>query len=183
MESIYLLTVGAGDFGDTVDGAGAGASLILRLGAGDDTVTGGAFDDNVTTGLGVNSVDAGGGNDLVVAQFDNDLGATAYVTTVDGAVVTTVDGVQTNSVINAESVGVQGFDFDAGSTIDASGLTGFGGTLVFYDTNGSNIDIGSSGADLFANVNGGEAGNEFTPAMAAPIFTTTPMQSGRWTAT
>ena len=171
MESIYLSTVGTGDFGDTVDGAGAGASLILRLGAGDDTVTGGAFDDNVTTGLGVNSVDAGGGNDLVVAQFDNDLGATAYVTMVDGAVVTTVDGVQTNSVINAESVGVQGFDFDAGSTIDASGLTGFGGTLVFYDTNGSNIDIGSSGADLFANVNGGEAGNDvYTGNGGADIY-------------
>jgi Ca2+-binding RTX toxin-like protein len=161
VESIYLNTTGNGDYGDTIDASGlTWEDLILRLGNGDDTVIGGGGDENVTTGLGINTVDAGGGNDLVVAQVDNDLGATVYVTMVDGAVVTTVDGVVTNSVSNAESTGVQGFDFNAGSTIDASALTGFGGTLIFYDANGSNIDIGSGGADLFANVDGATAGND-----------------------
>jgi hypothetical protein len=160
MESLYLNTIGTGDFGDTIDGSGAGAALIVRAGNGDDSITGGAFDDNITTGLGINSVDSGEGYDIVYAQFDNDLGSTVYVTMAGGAVVTTIDGVQTNAVVNAEIVGAQGLDFDAGSVIDASGLTGFAGTFIFYDTNGTNIDIGSGGNDLFANVVGAEAGND-----------------------
>jgi hypothetical protein len=171
METLYLSTVSTGNFGDTIDGSGATVNLILRAGNGDDTIIGGSGDDNITTGSGVNSVDAGDGYDVAVAQFDNDLGATAYVTMVDGALVTTVDGVQTNSVVNAEVVGVQGVDFDAGSVIDASGLTGFGGTFVFYDTNGSNIALGSTGNDLFANVHGGEAGNDsYTGNGGADIY-------------
>jgi hypothetical protein len=161
VESIYLNTIGTGDFGDLIDGSGAGAALTVRAGNGDDTIIGGAFDDNINTGLGINSVDAGDGYDIVYAQFDNDLGATAYVTMVDGAVVTTVDGVQTNSVVNGEIVGAQGINFNASvTTIDASGLYGFGGTFIFYDNNGSNIDIGSTSGDIFANVDGGEAGND-----------------------
>ena len=161
IESLFIRTIGTGDFGDTINGSASSASLVLRLGDGNDTVVGSAHDDNITTGLGINSIDAGAGNDFVYAQYDNSGGATAYVTMVDGAVVTTVDGVAVNSVANAEYIGVQGMSLDAAvTTVDASGLTGFSGQLIFWDHNGSNISIGSVGGDVFANVHGGEAGND-----------------------
>ena len=161
VERIFLRTDNNGNFGDTINAASSSAALTLRAGSGNDTIIGSAGDDEITTGLGINTVDAGAGYDAVYAQFDNTLGSTAYVTMSGGAVITTVNGVQTNSVVNAEAIGVQGLNFNtAVTTVDASGLSGFTGLLVFYDNNGTNISIGSAGRDLFANIHGGEAGND-----------------------
>ena len=172
VEQVFLRTDNNGNFGDTIDASASSASLVLRAGAGNDTIIGSAGDDDITTGLGINSVDAGDGEDLVVGQFDSTSGSTAYVTFDGSAVITTVDGVEVNRVSNAELVGVQGSNFNAAvTTVDGSGLTGFGGLLIFYDHNGTNISIGSAGSDLFANVHGGEAGDDvYTGNGGADIY-------------
>lgn len=166
VERIGLSTLSNGDFGDTVDASAwtsvnINGTLTLTLGNGDDTVIGSVKNDFIHVGLGSNWVDAGAGIDDVRVTFDNDVGGTLYVTQAGGALSTTLNGVDTNTVYNAETVSIQSSNFNAPMTVvDASGLTGFSGTLIFYDNNGSNISIGSSGGDIFANVHGGEAGND-----------------------
>ena len=166
VKRITLSTVGTGDFDDIIDASGmvtttAGLALTAFLGNGNNTVTGSNYADFISTGLGINTVDAGGGVDEVRVGFANGAGDTLYVTGSGGIVTTEFGGVVTNTVVNAENVAIQGSDFSAAVTrVDASGLTGFSGLLIFYDNNGSNISIGSSGSDIFANVHGGEAGND-----------------------
>ncbi len=160
IESIFLSTVGTGDYGDLIDGSGATRNLTIRAGNGNDTIIGGHNDDNIATGLGTNTIDAGDGYDFVMGAFDNLAGMTAYVTMSGGAVVTTVGGVVVNTVSNAELTGVGGFTVNGGSVIDASGLTGFSGTLLFGDTNGSNVAIGHAGSDYFANIFQGVTGTD-----------------------
>ena len=161
-ESLFLNTTLNGDFGDTIDASAYdGPELILLLGNGNDTVIGSAVNDNITTGLGINTVDAGAGYDMVISASNQVDGDTIYVTNSGGALVTTLNGVVTNNVSNAELVGIQGYNFNvATTTIDASAVTGFAGQLVFFDNNGTNIAIGSVGSDVFANVHGGEAGDD-----------------------
>ena len=170
-ESIFINALGTGDHGDIFDGSTAAQQLIIRAGHGDDTLLGGSGNDDLSTGLGINIVDAGGGYDLVRAQFDNSGGATAYVTLQDGAVVTTLNDVVVNSATNAEQVGIIGFDFNAGATVDASGLVGYDGMLVFWDNNGSNYSIGHDGTDVFANVFEGVVGTDvYTGNGGADIY-------------
>ncbi|MCY7338810.1 MAG: hypothetical protein LH465_02470 [Sphingomonas bacterium] len=177
VEQVYISTANTGNYGDTINASGwssslSGALLILRGGGGNDILIGSGQSDDIAGGLGINTIDAGAGIDSVSLQNDNNLGATIYVTMSGGAVITTLNGVQTNSVINAETVFVTGFNVNAAiTTVNASGLAGFSGTFVIYDNNGTNISIGSAGSDSFANVHGYTLGNDvYTGGGGADVF-------------
>ena len=165
VEVVELDTRNAGNFGDTIDASGwtsadPNFSLLLGLGAGNDTVIGSPLTDVVDTGLGINVIDTGDGWDFVFAEFDNSSGSTVYVTGSGGQVNFTLDGVQVNSIVNAESVIAFGEYSDAALTVvDASGLTGYDG-LQFWDNNGTNISIGSPGHDIFRAIDGCTLGSD-----------------------
>ncbi|MEO6226061.1 MAG: hypothetical protein ABIO80_09475 [Sphingomicrobium sp.] len=156
IERITLDTRGTGDFNDSIDISGfvtaASIPVVIWVGNGDNTILGSNYADNIILGAGHNNVDAGGGNDIVQIHFENASGATFYVSGSGGTVVTTLDGVTTCIVSNAESITLSGNDTNAPvTTVDASALTGYSGQLFINDCNGSNISIGSSGSDVFAN--------------------------------
>jgi Ca2+-binding RTX toxin-like protein len=165
VETIELDTRNAGNFGDTIDASGwtstdPNFSLILGLGAGNDTVIGSALTDVVDTGLGINTIDTGDGWDFVFAEFDNSQSGTVYVTGSGGQVNLTQNGTQIDGIVNAESVILWGETFDAPLTaIDASGLAGYDG-LLFSDNNGTNISTGSPGHDIFRASDNAVLGND-----------------------
>lgn len=150
IERITLDTRNTGNFDDTIDAGSSSAALTLRAGNGNDTVIGSSQDDLIFTGLGSNTIDAGAGFDTIVIQTDNSSGSTTYVTNSGNMVVTTENGIQTNSIINAESITLQNVLFNGGVTrIDASGYSLAGPALSFQDNNGSDTFIGSSGNNVF----------------------------------
>jgi Ca2+-binding RTX toxin-like protein len=166
VERVWLDTVGTGNFNDTIDASGfvsantGFGALRLTLGDGSNTVTGSGMSEWIWTGLGSNTVNTGGGYDEVYVYFNNSTSSTLTVTGSGGTVLTSIDGV-TNSVTNAELVGLVGTTTNAATTtIDASALTGFTGQLIFWDNNGSNVDIGSTGSDTFSNVTGATLGHD-----------------------
>jgi Ca2+-binding RTX toxin-like protein len=169
IESVSLSTVGAGNFGDTVDAsafapaAGATApvfSLTLLLGAGNDVLTGSAYNDDIRTGLGTSVVDAGAGSDVVAVTADTTDGATVFVTNSGGATITTQNGVQTNSILNAETIRVGGLVGNP-TRIDASAYVAPAGTIFYFsDTNGTDIFIGGIGSEIFGNTTYNVLGND-----------------------
>lgn len=166
IERLWLDTVNTGNFSDTVDASGyvstntGFGALRLTLGDGNNNVIGSAMSDWIRAGVGSNTINSDAGYDEVYVSFTNAVGSTLTVTGSGGTVLTSINGV-TNSISGAELVGLIGADANAATTtIDASGLTGFSGQLVFFDANGSNIDIGSSGSDVFSNVTGATLGQD-----------------------
>jgi Ca2+-binding RTX toxin-like protein len=177
IERVWLDTVGTGNFNDTIDASGFASgntgfgALRLTLGDGNNAVIGSMMSDWITTGVGSNSINAGSGYDEVYVHFSNASGSTITVTGSGGAVLTSLNGVS-NSIVNAELVGLIGSTANGETiTINASGLTGFDGQLIFYDNDGTNIDIGSAGKDVFANVYDAEDGNDvYTGNGGADIY-------------
>ena len=179
VERLTFSTIGAGDFGDTVDASNYVSPLLagfpplrIHVGDGDDVVIGSAGGDYISLGLGDNILDAGDGEDIVYVHVDNSSGDVIYVAGSGGVLHTSQDGVDTNSISNAESVTIRLADADAPLThIDASAVSDFTGTLNFSDTNGTDITVGSSGANEFVNYDEHTTGNDvFTGNGGADIF-------------
>jgi Ca2+-binding RTX toxin-like protein len=174
VERIAFSTVGNGDFDDVVDASGfvsaATTALDIRLGNGDNIVTGSSGEDRVFGGFGNNIADGGAGYDRGFISVDTTSDATVVITSVGGSAVTTANGV-TNSFSNFEEMQVFGVG-SAKLTLDASGFNAVPGTqLILTGHNGSDTMIGSLGDDFFANVTGQVLGNDiYTGHGGADIY-------------
>lgn len=146
-------------FGDTIDASSyqspSSELFMLRIfaGNGDDVIIGSSGSDLLYGEGGSNTIDAGAGFDEVRVRPVVNSGQTIAVTGAGGTVETWIDGAITNSISNAEVVWIMGANAVGSVTIDASGLTGFSGFLILGDNVGSDILVGSTGTDIFANVN------------------------------
>ena len=178
VERVTLELGGTGDFGDTIDATAftGGYSLDLRLGNGNDIVFGGAGNETIYGRGGINWIDAGAGTDIFFTQVDFAAGSTVFVTGSGNQVQTVHNGIVTNTVLNAETLSIGSnvdlaFDVDGLThTVDASAYTG-SAQILFYDHNGNDVFIGSSGADLFANLYNATIGDDtYTGNGGADIY-------------
>ena len=124
VERIAFSTVGNGDFNDTIDASGlvplSSAPLDIRLGNGDNTVTGSQGNDRIFTGFGGNIVDGGGGDDLAYANINANNDVTVIFANGGGVLDITANG-GTDQFTDVETVVSQAW---AGTvTLDASGYT------------------------------------------------------------
>ena len=163
VERIAFSNVGNGNFNDTIDASGFVstnfAPLDIRLGNGNNIVTGSGSSDRVFTGYGSNVVNGGVGYDYGYIQVDATNTATVVITNVGGT-LTTQSGGSINSFTNVEEVQVYGIGA-AALTLDASGYTAIPGlTLILVGHNGSDIMIGSAGSDVFGNITGQVLGTD-----------------------
>jgi VCBS repeat-containing protein len=178
VERVTLELGGTGDFGDTIDATSftGGFALDLRLGNGNDTVFGGAGNESIYARGGINWIDAGAGTDSVAADVDFAAGSTVFVTGSGNQVQTVHNGTITNTILNAEQILI-GSNIDLAfavdgltHTVDASAYIG-AAQIVFYDHNGNDIFIGSSGSDVFANLYNATVGDDiYTGNGGADIF-------------
>lgn len=175
VERIAFSTIGNGDFDDVIDASAYAsahaAGLDIRLGNGDNMVTGSSTNDRVFTGFGSNIINGGsGGYDQGFANADASGDITITITNVGGTLVIDANGA-INQFINFDEVWVQGVGAGA-VTLDASAYTDIAGLLlVLVGHNGSDIMIGSAGNDLFANITGQVLGTDiYTGNGGADIY-------------
>lgn len=178
VERVTLDLGGTGDFGDTIDATSftGGFALDLRLGNGNDIVFGGAGNESIYARGGINWIDAGAGTDSVAADVDFASGSTVFVTGSGNQVQTVHNGIVTNTILNAEQILIGSnvelaFAVDGLThTVDASAYTG-AAQIVFYDHNGNDNFIGSSGSDVFANLYNATVGDDiYTGNGGADIY-------------
>jgi Ca2+-binding RTX toxin-like protein len=174
VERIAFSTVGNGDFDDVIDASAFvsahGSALDIRLGNGDNLVTGSSSNDRLFTGFGSNIADGGDGYDFAQVNADASSAVTVTITNVGGVLTTNTNGT-INQLTGFEEVWVNGVGSGA-VTLDASGYVSTPDmALYLIGHNGTDIMIGSAGNDFFANTTGQVLGNDvYTGNGGADIY-------------
>jgi Ca2+-binding RTX toxin-like protein len=163
-------TVYGGQGNDQLDG-GDGDDFVSG-GNGDDDVAGGAGNDTLVGGYGTNTLDGGDGSDIIYVLADVTIASDITVTGTGGNLTVSQGGVVMNTVVNAESIEVRAVGTGGTQTFDLSSYTsGAGAFLWLVDHDGTDIMIGTSGADGFANTYANVSGNDvFTGNGGADMY-------------
>ncbi|HEX2802634.1 MAG TPA: calcium-binding protein [Sphingomicrobium sp.] len=155
---------------DTIDG-GDGNDTLLG-GGGNDVIHGDAGDDFIASGFGNDTIDGGDGYDVIQVDADLTLSDTITITGSTADMTVSQGGVATSRIFNSELVQVWTRGDIGTLTIDASSYSSQPGTFLWMiDHNGTDVMIGSSGAEGFANIDVHVQGNDiFTGNGGADIF-------------
>lgn len=138
---IDTIAISTFDGDDVIDASAATIRVEARLGAGNDTFTGGLGNDFIEVGAGNNTIDGGGGSDFLFVPYSNFVFSSGLdVTITDTQISDPTHG--TNMLTSIENVQIQGTGMN--DRVDASAATL---SLFLFGQTGDDELIGGSNND------------------------------------